>query len=131
MADLNVTPDNDMTEEQCEAMLDALYANPALLTTKQVDTIEGVFREKRFGMNRRAALAIAVQDGPFFRSLKDDRQKAVLMAAVLETTTGQVNMLRELVELFETVNARLMLAIAAREDCNEVMKEGATMLADA
>ncbi|MBA3774003.1 MAG: hypothetical protein H0X13_16380 [Ramlibacter sp.] len=117
-----------MTEEEAETMLAKVLSHPPLLSGSDVDAIESVFQSPDFGRRRRCALAGAMQSGAELSRIKDDRELAVVLAGVMAAAGDQSRKLAELAEVFSALSARIVVALAMREDFQNVMDEGAEMV---
>lgn len=116
---------DDMDEEQFgELMLARLRAAPALLDKSQVYAIESNIQGD---VNRRAAFAIAsVAGDDLIEKISADREFAVVVGSVFNSLDKVKARYQELLDLFETLQARLAVAVAVREDMEEILAESRT-----
>ncbi len=119
-----------LDEKKAEALLKQVCTCEPLMDAALVEKVDRMFQQENFGISRRCALSVATKDGAFFKSLKTDREAAVLMAQIFHTTGDQLRILKQTVQVFESVRARLMVALAARKDMDKVLAEGEAELGD-
>lgn len=119
-------PDLDsMDEDQFgELMLARLRAAPALLDESQVYAIESKIQGD---VTRRAAFAIAsVTGADLIEKISADREFAVAVGDVFNSLDEVKARYQGLLDLFETLQARLAIAVAVREDMEEILAESRT-----
>ena len=114
-----------MDDEQFgELMLERLRAAPALLDESQVYAIE---RTIRGDVTRRAAFAIAsVAGADLIEKISADREFAVAVGDIFNSLDELKARHQQLGELFETIHARLVIAVAVREDMTEILAASRT-----
>lgn len=120
------TPDfNSMDEDLFgDLMLARLRAAPALLDKSQMYAIENKIQGD---VNRRAAFAIAsVAGADLLEKISADREFAVAVGSVFMSLDEVKARYQGLLELFEALHARLAIAVAVREDMEEVLAESRT-----
>ena len=120
------TPDlNSMDEDQFgELMLARLRAAPALLDESQMYAIENKIQGD---VTRRAAFAIAsVAGADLLEKISTDREFAVAVGDVFNSLGEVKARYQQLLELFETIHVRLTVAVAVREDMEEILAESRT-----
>lgn len=120
------TPDFDsMDEDQFgELMLERIRAAPALLDESQVYAIESKIQGD---VTRRAAFAIAsVAGADLLEKISTDRDFAVAVGGVFNSLGEVKARYQQLLELFEAIHARLAIAVAVREDMEEILAESRT-----
>lgn len=110
-------------EEFAEKMVEEIAAQPATLTHSQVDAIEQ--RAQADGVIRRCVLAMLTKPGKHtLESALNDREAAVAYAGLQADIRDYLEHRHdELKELFEAVDARILIALAQREDMEEILKE--------
>ena len=113
-----------MSEKRAGALYEKVIACRPLLTKAAMWECDKLFMSQDFGIGRRCALGVATMGGPFFKEFENDREKAVLMAGVLSVTGDQIRILKHAVDVFERVQARLMVALAVRPDMDAVIADG-------
>lgn len=119
-------PDLDtMDEDQFgDLMLARLRASPALLDKSQVYAIENNIQSDRW---RRAAFAVASATGAdLIEKISADREFAVAVGDVFNSLDEVKARYQGLLDLFETLQARIAIAVAVREDMEEVLAESRT-----
>lgn len=116
---------NSMDEDLFgDLMLARLRAAPALLDESQVYAIENSIQRD---VNRRAAFAIAsVAGADLLEKISTDREFAVAVGDVFNSLGEVKARYQQLLELFETIHARLAIAVAVREDMTEILAESRT-----
>lgn len=111
-------------EEFGELMVARLRAAPALLNEAQVYAIESKIKGD---VNRRAAFAIASLAGEdLIEKINADREFAVAVGGIFLDLDAMKARYQQLLELFETLHARLAIAVAVREDMKEILAESRT-----
>lgn len=118
---------NSMDEDLFgDLMLARLRAAPALLDEAQVYAIENKIQGDEY---RRAAFAIASLAGAdLLEKISTDREFAVAVGAVFNSLGKVKARYQQLLDVFEAINARLMIAVAVREDMKEILAESRTEL---
>lgn len=119
-------PDFDsMDEDQFgELMLERLRAAPALLDESQMYAIESKIKGD---VTRRAAFAVASLAGAdLLEKVSIDREFAVAVGAVFNSLGEAIGRYQQLSELLESIHARLAIAVAVREDMEEILAEPRT-----
>lgn len=107
-----------------DLMVARLRAAPALLTHAQVNAIE---KRIQGDWQRRAAFAVAsVAGADLIEKISADREFAVAAAQVFTNLAEVKGRYQELLNLFETLQARLAIAVAVREDMEEILAETRT-----
>ncbi len=117
------TPDFDSMEKDQfgELMLERIRAAPALLDESQVYAIESKIQGD---VTRRAAFAIAsVAGADLLEKISTDRDFAVAVGDVFNSLGEVKARYQQLLELFEVIHARLTIAIAVREDMEDILAE--------
>ena len=96
-----------------------------LLTAEVLDQIErDIGSNQPWGPWRRAGLACLTRSGrQLIEGLETDRDAAVAVAAVANGTKDYAKRLRELAELMDKANLRLLMALCWRDDIEEIMSE--------
>lgn len=120
------TPDFDsMDEDQFgELMLARVRAAPALLDESQVYAIESKINGD---VTRRAAFALAaIAGGDLIEKISADREFAVVVGDVFNSLGEVKARYQQLLDLFESIHARLAVAVAVREDMTEILAESRT-----
>lgn len=120
------TPDFDsMDEDQFgELMLERLRAAPALLDESQMYAIESKIKGD---VTRRAAFAIASLAGAdLLEKVSTDREFAVAVGTVFNSLGEVIGRYQQLSELLESIHARLAVAVAVREDMEEILADSRT-----
>lgn len=125
MAQLNEPDFDKMDPDQFgEIMLARLRAAPALLDESQVYAIESKIKGD---VTRRAAFAIAsVPGADLLEKISTDREFAVAVGDVFNSLGEVKARYQQLLELFESIHARLMIAVAVRDDMEEILAESRT-----
>lgn len=107
-----------------ELMLARLRVAPALLDKAQMYAIESKIQGD---VNRRAAFAIAsVAGDDLIEKISTDREFAVAVGDVFNSLGEVKARYQQLLDLFETLEARLAIAVAVREDMAEILAESRT-----
>lgn len=116
---------DEMDEDQFgELMLARLRAAPALLDESQVYAIESKIQGD---VTRRAAFAIAsVAGDDLLEKISTDREFAGAVGSVFNSLDDVKARYQELLDLFETLQARLAIAVAVREDMEDILAESRT-----
>lgn len=119
-------------EAQALRMFKQFAKSPAMLTEDMFTEIERGLSTGADGVTRRCGLAMMIKSG---RELVDlaqgKRESAVLLAMGAECAKHSAERLRELAGIMDSAHARLLLALASREDMEEVLAEGkAEVVAD-
>jgi hypothetical protein len=124
MADSDITTeDTAFTDEEARNLLEQVQTCTPLISPELMGKMEEVFQSRGFGIDRRMCLAVATMGGDWFKSLETDRERAVTAASILNSAKDQAGKLQDVLNAIEGVQARLLIAIAARQDCREVCKE--------
>jgi hypothetical protein len=125
MTQLNQPDFEKMDDDEFgELMVARLRAAPALLDEAQVYAIESKIQGD---VNRRAAFAIASLAGEdLIEKINADREFAVAVGGVFLDLDAMKARYQQLLELFETLHARLAIAVAVREDMEEILAESRT-----
>lgn len=107
-----------------ELMLARLRAAPALLDESQVYAIESKIQGD---VARRAAFAIAsVAGDDLLEKVSTDREFAVAVGSVFNSLGEVRARYQQLLNLFESIHARLAIAVAERDDMEEILAESRT-----
>lgn len=134
MATKSVTnPAAGLTDEDWNAMDDKTYcenmeklidAAPAILSFGDMNKLEAWWRD---GIRRRrCSLALLTMPArELAEKVQADRGFAVAVADVLDGIEDLENVAKELTNLFQAVQARTILALAGREDMQEIRNEAA------
>jgi len=111
-----------MDEDQfADRLYEQVEASPALINMEQVDTIEKIIRTDMF---RRAALLFATSSGAeICDKILNDRDFALAAADVFQGLDGAETRYRQLADLLAAIHARLLVALAGREDMQEILDE--------
>jgi hypothetical protein len=117
-----------LSEKQGNDLLKQVCACKPLMTQDQMFEFDRVFQTEHFSANLRYALGVATMGGPFFKSFKTDRETAVMMAGIFYATGDQIDFLKGAIDVFKSVQTRLMVALAARRDMDAVLAEGEATL---
>lgn len=105
-----------------ERVLEQVRAAGPLLEKQQMYTIEKNIQADRM---RRVALATATQSSSdLIQKIEVDREFAVLCGGIFDGMGELIERYKQLIDLFETVQARLAVALATREDMVGVIEEG-------
>jgi hypothetical protein len=106
----------------CENMDKVINAAPPLLSFEDMDKLERWWRD---GVRRRrcSLILLTTPAKELVEKVQKDRGFAVAVADVLDGIKDLTNVAQELTELFNAVEARTILALAAREDMQEIMDE--------
>lgn len=125
MPQLNEPDYENMDPDQFgELMLARLRAAPALLDEAQVYAIESKIQGD---VTRRAAFAIASVSGDdLIEKINTDREFAVAVGDVFNCLGDVKARYQQLLELFESIHARLAIAVAVRDDMEEILAESRT-----
>lgn len=143
MANANLNSGNGWTPEElalikADSMDEDVFADrifeqikgaPALIEKQQIYTIEDSIKSDQM---RRVALALAAMPGgELIQKIDSDREFAVLSGGIFSEMDQLIARYKGLLEVIETVQARLMVSLANREDMESVINEGkATLFAD-
>lgn len=125
MAQLNEPDYEKMDDDQFgDLMLARVRSAPALLNQAQVYAIESAIQGD---VNRRAAFAIASLTGEdLIEKVSADREFAVTVGDIFHRLDDVKSRYKQLLDLFETLHARLAIAVAVREDMTEILAESRT-----
>jgi hypothetical protein len=111
-------PNGDRDGKKAVALLQRIYDCDPLITEKLVEKIA---LSAKFGVGRRIGLAIASKGGEWFKELATaPRDRAEAAAISLQHITLHVQSLRQLADLLEQAQVRLMVALCARQDFKEL-----------
>ncbi|MBR8379014.1 hypothetical protein KDW20_24915 [Burkholderia cenocepacia] len=102
-----------------DRLFEQIEAAPALISKDDVQSIENVIARDAF---RRAALLFATSSGAeLCRQVEGDREFACAVAHVQHELGNVVKRYRELADLLDVVNTRLLLSLCSREDMQEIL----------
>lgn len=118
---------NSMDEDLFgDLMLARLRDAPALLDESQMYAIENKIQGD---VTRRAAFAIAsVAGADLLEKISTDREFAVAVGDVFNSLGEVKARYQQLLDVFEAIHARLAIAVAVREDMEEILAESRTEL---
>jgi hypothetical protein len=107
-----------------DAIFDEVKKAPATLSDEEVRQLEEEFRQDIAGYARRGAFGILAQTGAhIIAAVAKDRPTAVAFADLYGRVAAYKGALTELLELVRQAEARLLVALANREDMTEIMAE--------
>lgn len=103
-------------------MFETIKKQPAQLTKKQVYQIEDT--ERAMGVTRRAALMTLTMPGKkLLAEMRKDKELARALACAYESLGDYIDKLDGMSCMMKTAYARLMVALAQREDMRELLKQ--------
>lgn len=111
-------------------MVRDLRKSPALVSVEQMEELESAITADGPGVTRRCAVSLLTRRGEELpNKVADDREFAVGCASLHHCLDGYVGSVKNLLELLKLVQARLIVALATREDLSELLVEGRAMTA--
>jgi len=125
MAKTKATKRSDRQESEALQLLKNVHSCKPLLSAKAVGIIERAAQSQDFGVNRRIGLATASKGGKWFKKLSTtvDREGAIAMLNAQQCLADHVQRLQELTKWLQTAEARLLIALAARDDYPSLKRE--------
>jgi hypothetical protein len=107
-----------------DVIFERVRTSPATLSEAEMRELEEAVRADHFGYARRGALGVLTQTGAeIINAVAEDRPTAVAFADLLNRITAYRNALTDLLDLLRQAEARLLVALANRDDMQEVMAE--------
>jgi hypothetical protein len=111
------------TDESCKILRKVRKA-PAVFSKNEMESLESKIRADADGVTRRVALAVLTQSGAkILDSIAGDREAAVGFAECSQNLTDYISRLRQLIEVMEAAQVRLLVGLARREDMHAVLHE--------
>lgn len=145
MANANTTAQNqsskgwtpeELAQLAADAMDDEVFAKrtfeileaaPAILSREQVEDLE---KQIRGDVARRSAFLMASLTGhDLLNKIENDRDFAVTACGIAGEMESLQAKYRQLADLFERIDARITIALASREDMQQVREEGKAVFA--
>ncbi len=128
MTDSKSTHKSESTtrEEEIDLkILDDFQAQPSQITDDEIDQIEKVFGHNQpFGPWRRTALASLSRSGKqLIEAIENDRKAALAIASAELGIKNYAERLRDLAELMDKAQTRIMVALVWREDMKAIRAE--------
>ena len=109
-------------DAMADRLIEQVKASPAILSEEQMYNLEDCIQKDQ---SRRIAFAVAKFSGKeLCEKIVEDRNFAVAAAGVFSDLEAVEGRYQELVDLFSTLHARLLVALCLREDVNAVLEEG-------
>lgn len=109
-------------ETLAELMLQRITEDPAVFTDEQIDAIEK--RAQADGITRRAMLAFLSKPGKWaLETIAQDREAAVAFADLQAQILDYLDRDKSMREFFAAANVRILIALAQREDMDEIIAE--------
>jgi len=111
-----------LTRAGAAKVLRQMKASPAVLTQEQIQVIETRMQQDTDGVIRRMALAVIALSGAQLieKVGKGDRESAQSVAQVMEHIGEYIGRAKALVEWLEAAQLRCMIALAYRDDGDEL-----------
>lgn len=106
-----------------DRLFEIVEASPPILNREQIEDVEDAFQSGQ--RTRRAALLFASMTGKeMVNKAINDRDFAVIMSGIADELTNLQAMYRDMADLLGSVRARVLVALASREDMQQVIEEG-------
>ena len=113
-----------ITADEGEKALRRMRKAPPVFTQEEMYKLEAKIKEDGDGVTRRIALAVLAEPGAkFLEDIAGKRDYAVAIANTSECLVGYVGRLRQLTELMEATQLRMVIALANRTDMDSVIRE--------
>jgi hypothetical protein len=108
------------SDEFADAITKCVQEAPAALTCADMDRIESIWREDM--RNRRCALAMLTKPGAdLMKGVENDRELAAAIAEVYVRIPALIQFTDTLRELYEKMRGWSIVALAGREDMQELI----------
>ncbi|HEX7687704.1 MAG TPA: hypothetical protein VF453_08355 [Burkholderiaceae bacterium] len=118
-------PANKVDDAFAEDLLEKVHSCAPILAEADVELIEHRMQSADFGIGRRIGLVTASKDGAWFKSVSTGTDHALAVGAMsaMHGIREHIERMRELTNWLESAEIRLMVALAAREDYQELEAE--------
>lgn len=114
-----------VSEDAALALFEHVLSCDALLTSDQMFELEEQLTGSgAIAVSRRIGLAMATQDGPWFKQLSEDRSRAVIVAGQLRAVRTCITAMQELASLIDSAATRVEIALCAHSDMHRILVEG-------
>ena len=129
MADASVakrkaTKPAHISEKQAEKIFNTLLKSRAPLRKRDLDELEQHARDDSHGVNRRLAFSIMTLSGKkLVAAVRKDRDAAVAFAECADCLHGTIGHLEGLLGFMRCAETRTRIALAIREDMQEIIAE--------
>jgi len=111
-----------LTDRQARDLLRKVTKVKPLISREEMTNIERVFHTEAFGVSRRLALCLAIQDGQWFKQLSADREMAVTVAAQFDAIKSAREVLRYVADLLDAAHLRAATALSKHADALQILR---------
>jgi len=116
----------NLTDQEADAIFEQVLSCKPAISPQDVNPLADlVGSQERVGRQWRLAALLAGKDGSFYRKLSEDAHAAEAMVIAAATLQDFSRLLREMADLAECANTRVMVAGCNHEHFQDWLKEDA------
>ncbi|RYE02127.1 MAG: hypothetical protein EOP50_00775 [Sphingobacteriales bacterium] len=123
MAETELTTETG--DDDVEVLYQRVMTCEPFIDGDDVSGLEKWFAKKNTGVIRRCGLALATQDGAFFKRVAEERDTAEAVAELLGPLDEHIEVLEETVRTLRAASTRALVALCNQEDFDVATKSWA------